>query len=316
MSRPKPRILARGVDKMTRQEWLEIRRKGIGGSDAAAICGVNPWRGPLGVYLSKIGAAPEGDMNEAMEWGIELEDVIARKFSQRTGFAVKRCNMVLQHPEHDWMLANIDRYVRDNDEPAWGVLEVKNVGEYRAEDWADGAVPDYYNIQVQHYMEVLGADYAWLCPLIGGRKLQPVKVMRSESMIRSLVKIERDFWQLVETRTPPPIDDSPDASKVLKALYPKSQATSVLIDEGLYLRLKAAKEKVKDAEQEVRGLENEIKSLMGEAEAAMVPGNPKPVITWRGSTAHVLDVEAIKAAEPELCMKYMKETSMRRFLPK
>ena len=225
------------------------------------------WRDPRCVPL-KIGAAPEGDMNEAMEWGIEL-DVIARKFSQRTGFAVKRCNMVLQHPEHDWMLANIDRYVRDNDEPAWGVLEVKNVGEYRAEDWADGAVPDYYNIQVQHYMEVLGADYAWLCPLIGGRKLQPVKVMRSDSMIRSLVKIERDFWHLVETRTPP-IDDSPTPAKSSKLSTPIQPPVSS--DEGLYLHLRLRREGQRRRTGGARTGERD-QVTHGGCGGAMVPGS-------------------------------------------
>ena len=316
MSRPKPKIFARGVDKMTRAEWLELRRKGIGGSDAAAIAGLNPWRGPLSVYLSKIGASPETDTNEAMEWGIELEDVIARKFSQRKGFPIKRCNMILQHPEHDFMLANIDRYTKDPDEEAWGVLEIKNVGEYRAEDWADGAIPEYYQVQGMHYMAVTGAQYVWFAPLIGGNRLQPVKLLRSERGIRSLIKIEREFWKLVESRTPPPLDDSEEASKVLKAIYPQSKSTTVFIDSELVEQLHLARERRAEAEREVRGLENKIKELMGEAEAALISGNPKPVVTWKGSSVHTLDVEAIKQAEPELCMKYMRETSMRRFLVK
>ena len=316
MSKHKPKIFARNVEQMTRAEWLELRRNGIGGSDAASICGENPWRGPLAVYLSKVGAAPDTDPNEAMEWGIELEDVIAKKFARRTGFAIRRCNMILQHPEYPFMLANIDRYVRDEDEPAWGILEVKNVGEYRAEDWADDSVPEYYQIQVQHYMAVTGAEYAWVAPLIGGNRLKPVKVPRNNKLIRSLIAIESDFWKLVESRTPPPLDDSPEASKVLKAIYPQSKAQSVLIDEDVYLKLKSARQRVADAEREARGLENQIKEAMGEAEAAMVPGNPKPVITWKGSSVRSLDVKALEAAEPELCMKYMRETSMRRFLTK
>ena len=312
----KYRVVAKNVQSMSRAEWLDIRRKGIGGSDAAAICGVNPWRGPLSVYLSKIGEAPDADANEAMEWGTELEDTIAKVFSRRTQQKVKRCNMILQHNDYDFMLANVDRFTLDDEEGEWGVLEVKNVGEYRREDWADGAVPEYYEIQGQHYMAVTGANYVWFAPLIGGNKMQPVKVMRSERAITSLIKIERDFWHLVETRTPPPIDDSVEATKVLKALYPRSEKTSVVLDSKLVENLRRLRDQKSDLERELRGLENQIKLQMAEAEEAYIPGAEKPVITWKGGTVPIFQEKLFKAEHPELAQKYMKETSTRRFLPK
>ncbi len=312
----KYRVVAKNVQSMSRAEWLDIRRKGIGGSDAAAICGVNPWRGPLSVYLSKVGEAPDADANEAMEWGTELEDTIAKVFSRRTQQKVKRCNMILQHNDHDFMLANVDRFTLDDEEGEWGVLEVKNVGEYRREDWADGAVPEYYEIQGQHYMAVTGANYVWFAPLIGGNKMQPVKVMRNERLITSLIKIEREFWHLVETRTPPPIDDSVEATKVLKALYPRSEKTSVVLDSKLVENLRRLREQKSDLERELRGLENQIKLQMAEAEEAYIPGAEKPVITWKGGTVPIFQEKLFKAEHPELAQKYMKETSTRRFLPK
>jgi len=312
----KYRVVAKNVQSMSRAEWLDIRRKGIGGSDAAAICGVNPWRGPLSVYLSKIGEAPDADANEAMEWGTELEDTIAKVFSRRTQQKVKRCNMILQHNDYDFMLANVDRFTLDDEEGEWGVLEVKNVGEYRREDWADGAVPEYYEIQGQHYMAVTGANYVWFAPLIGGNKMQPVKVMRNERAITSLIKIERDFWHLVETRTPPPIDDSVEATKVLKALYPRSEKTSVVLDSKLVENLRRLRDQKSDLERELRGLENQIKLQMAEAEEAYIPGAEKPVITWKGGTVPIFQEKLFKAEHPELAQKYMKETSTRRFLPK
>lgn len=312
----KPRILARNVDTMTRGDWQAERRRGIGGSDAAAICGENPWRGPLSVYLSKIGAAPDSESTEQMEWGTELEDTIAKVFSRRTQQKIKRCNMILQHAEHDFMLANVDRYTYDPDEGEWGVLEVKNVGEYRREDWAEGAVPSYYMLQAQHYMAVTDTQYVWFAPLIGGNRMDPRKVMRNDRLIENLIKIERDFWHHVETRTPPPIDDSLDATRVLKTLYPTSTGTTVTIDEGLYLKLKAARERAAEADREARGYENQIKEQMKDAEAAVVPGNPKPLVTWKGGTVKRLDVDLLKVEQPELAMKYMRETSTRRFLVK
>jgi putative phage-type endonuclease len=312
----KPRILATNVDAMTRDEWLEVRRKGIGGSDAAAVCGENPWRSPLAVWLSKVGQAKESETTEAMEMGNILEDPIAKHFANKTGYKIKRSNVVLQHPVYDFMVANVDRFVQEEDGGEWGVLEVKNVGEYRAGDWADGAIPVYYMLQVQHYMAVTGASYSWLCPLIGGNKLAPVKVERNDRLIANLIKIERDFWNLVVTKQPPKIDDSEDAKKILSFLYPQSEKITVVIEESLYLGLKAARQKVIDAEQEARGYENTIKDLLKDAEAAVVPGYDKPVATWKTSITKRLDVSAFEQAEPEIAQKYYKESPSRRFLVK
>lgn len=319
MARPF-RIIAKNTHEMPRSEWLELRRayKGqplIGGSDAAAICGENPWRSRLSVFLSKVGQAPEQQATERMEMGNVLEDPIADLFAKKTGFRVKRSNAVLQSIEWPWAAANVDRFVWDTDEPAAGILEIKNVGEYSAKDWEDGP-PSYYLLQGQHYLAVTGAQYVWFAPLIGGNRLQPVKVMRDERLIKNLMKIESEFCELIKSRTPPAIDDSEDASKVLKYLYPVSTSANVVIPTDLYDHYTTAKQRLADNEREVRGYQNEIQALMGEAEGALIEGYPKPVFTWRGSTAKRLDVAALEAAEPELVQRYYKDTPMRRFLVK
>ena len=208
--------------------WLELRRSGIGGSDVAAICGLNPWRGPLSVWLSKMGQAPEIEQNEAMEIGEFMEDAIANLFAKRTGYKIKVSGVVLRHPEYPFMLANIDRWVEDETGQT-GVLEVKNVGERMAKHWADDAVPDYYQVQVQHYLAVTDAPYAWIAPLIGGNRLAPVRIERNDAVIDWLIEIEGQFWKLVETNTAPPIDESDDAEKVLKYLYPSAEAGTTVV---------------------------------------------------------------------------------------
>jgi putative phage-type endonuclease len=309
----KPELLAK-TDGLTRQEWLAIRRKGIGGSDAAAICGLDPYRGALSVYLSKVGQTPDADPNEYMEWGNILETPIAEAFAQKTGYKIRKSNYILQHPEYPFMLANVDRMVKDEDEADEGILEVKNVGEYKAEEWADGAIPESHQIQGQHYMAVTGAGYVWFAPLIGGNRLRPVKLVRSERMIASLIKIESDFWHKVETKTPPPIDGSTDATKVLKFTYPTSTEQSIEIEESLYDQFVSTRQRRIEAELEERTLENEIKSQMKEAGAARIPGNPKPVFTWRGTVTRRVNLALLEQAEPEICAKYITESTSRRFL--
>jgi putative phage-type endonuclease len=311
----KPILLAKTTD-LTRAEWLEVRRQGIGGSDAAAIAGLNPWRGPLSVYLSKLGASPEVEQTENMFWGQEFEDPIAKVFSQRTGMKIRKCNFVLQHPIHQFMLANVDRMVDDPDEEGEGVLEVKYVGARMVDEWADDKVPEHVQLQGQHYLAVTDTQYVWFAPLLAGVRLKPIKVMRDERLITALIKLESDFWRHVQDRTPPPIDDSPEAKKILTALYPESRETSVTIEPDTYRRLVSARQRVIDAEKEARGLENQIKETMKEAESAYIPGESKPCVTWRGSIVKRLDVAALEEAEPEICARYFKESTTRRFLVK
>jgi putative phage-type endonuclease len=309
-----PRILAKDVDKMTRDEWLAVRRQGIGGSDAAAVCGVDPWRGPLSVWLSKLGRTPDKEPNESMIMGVDMEDTIAEIFSKRTGFKISRCNSVLQHAEYPFMLANIDRIVDDPDEPDSGVLECKNIGERMAEGWDDGKIPNYYQIQGMHYLAVTGKQYLWFAPVLGGNRMRPVKLVRDERAIKAIIKIESDFWDLVVRKVAPPIDGSPEAAKVLGVIYPHSTEESIEIEESLYDQLVSARHQRIDAELAERALENQIKEQMKEAGSARIPGNPKPVVTWRGSVTKRINVARMEEAEPEICAKYITESTSRRFL--
>ncbi|HHW14817.1 MAG TPA: YqaJ viral recombinase family protein, partial [Firmicutes bacterium] len=137
---------------MAREAWLAERRRGIGGSDAAAIAGLSKWRSPMAVWLEKTGQVEPEEPGEAALWGTKLEDVVARHFAEATGFKVQRCNAILQHPERPWMLANIDRYVLD---PARGrgLLEVKTTNAWN-HDASEDKAPDHYLIQVHHYLAV------------------------------------------------------------------------------------------------------------------------------------------------------------------
>ena len=73
---------------MSREEWLEARRKGIGGSDASAFLGQNQWSSPLSVYMDKRGMTPEKDPTEALIQGTDCEEVVAKRFERETGMKV------------------------------------------------------------------------------------------------------------------------------------------------------------------------------------------------------------------------------------
>lgn len=203
----------------TRDQWLEIRKTGIGSSDAASVAGLNPYRSALACFYDKTGQLPEQDMNEAMEWGVRLEPVIAKAFAERTGYRVRRRNAALRHPEFPWALANLDRIVVDESRKP-GVLEIKNMSEWTSDVWSGEGLPEMYAIQVHHQLLVTGYSYGYLTALVGGNRLVWRRIERDEEILQSLVEIERDFWEgHVLKGVPPAPDSSESTTEALKAIF-------------------------------------------------------------------------------------------------
>ena len=295
-----------------REEWLKARRCGIGGSDAAAIAGLNKWKSPITVYLEKIGEI-QSEAGEAAYWGIMLEDIIAREFSRQTGLKVQRRNAILQHPEYPFMLANLDRVIIDKKQGR-GVLEIKTTSAYNKSAWDDDRVPDEYLIQVQHYLAVTGYQYAYIAVLIGGQQYQHKYIPRDEEIINYLIRIESDFWQMVENRTPPEMDGSQASTDVLNILYPASDPKSEIIlpDEALNLieEYKAAQAEEKAAKERKEAAANKLKALLGECETGRI-GEHK--VTWKTVSSSRLDTKKLKAEHPDIYKQYAKTSEYRRF---
>src|ERR1051325_6997666 len=182
----RPLVVAR-TDDITRDQWLQVRRMGIGGSDVAAMLGISPVTSPLSLYFDQVGELAPQDETERMFWGAKLEKPIAEVFAERTGLTVAPLPVILRHPEHAWMLANVDRVVvdesvdpdddeflslRDRIDNARAVVEIKTTNVFSKGDWldADGelVVPDHYQTQVQWYLGVTGLPGAWVVVLILG----------------------------------------------------------------------------------------------------------------------------------------------------
>lgn len=294
---------------MPREQWLELRRKGIGGSDAAAILGLSPWATPLDVYLSKTGElANDDEPSEAMYFGNILEDVVAQEFSRRTGLKVMRRNAILQHSEYPWMLANLDRRIVGG-----GILECKTANAFSASDWANG-VPEHYMCQVQHYLAVTGEDFAYIAVLIGGQKFEYARIERDESMISVLIDYERAFWHdNVLAGKPPVIDGSSASSELVKRLFPEAtQETIALPNEAIDLitQYELAGQAEKQAQTQKDEAANKLKMLLGEYAVGTI-GNRK--VSWTQVTSNRFDGKAFEKAYPDLYKDYIKPSSYRRF---
>ena len=269
--------------EMTREEWLEQRRIGIGGSDVSAIMGLNAYKSPLSVYLDKIGESPlEDTASESAFWGTQLEDVIAQHYSEKNGVKIRRNNHILIHPEYPWMIANIDREAFSDTRGHYGI-EVKTAGLRNAYLWDDDNVPVPYVLQMQHYLAVTGWDL-FVCPaLIGGQRYIEREIPRDEAIIATLIEAEGEFWDKVQRRIPPAWDGSQEAGRILKALYPTAEPgkqivlpstvlDSILAHQEIDARAKEVKEALKDLETKKKAYEQEIAAIMGDAETGLIDG--------------------------------------------
>jgi putative phage-type endonuclease len=295
---------------MPKTEWLLLRRNGIGGSDAAAIMGLNPWRTAMDVWLEKTGEFTRDDEeNEQMYWGTVLEAVVAEEFTRRTGLKTRRRNVMLQSRKHPFMIANVDRLVVG--EPAG--LECKTTGLYNADDWRIG-IPEYYFPQVQHYMAVTGYDTWYVAVLIGGQEYKHYEVPRDDGFIRELLAAERDFWRRVTEKVPPPIDGTKASTELLTRLYPEAEEGTEIELPLDALALIIQYEEACRQEKEIQHVKNEaankLKDMLGSHERGFI--HDRQVI-WKNVVSRRLDTKALQKEDPDIYQRFAQESVCRRF---
>ncbi|EOS69487.1 hypothetical protein C818_02268 [Lachnospiraceae bacterium MD308] len=297
---------------LDRQEWLRYRKRGLGGSDAGAVCGLNPYRTAMQVYQDKTTDNIEDIDNEAMRQGREFEDYVARRFTEATGKKVRRANFMYYDEEHPFMLADVDRMIVGEN----AGLECKTASPYMAEKWADGKIPMSYQIQCLHYMSVCNADAWYIAVLIYGREFKYYRIERDEEMLADLIRIEEDFWEnhVLKGVLPEP-DGSELADSVIAEYYKKTRAEAVELtgfDEKLSRRQELL-ELIESMGTEKRQIEQELKLFMGEAEIAE---NDRYRISWKPVSSPRLDEKRLKEERPEIYEEYRKVSQYRRFMVK
>ena len=308
---------------LSREDWLQFRKQGIGSSDAAAACGIHPYLSMLELWMIKTGRM-SSNINESLDgysplyWGNTLEPMVAKYYQEHTGNKVRRVNAILQHPAPDkhFMLANLDYAITGSDEVQ--ILECKTAGEHGAKLWKHG-VPLYVTCQVQHQLAVTGKTAAHICVLLCGHEAKIYKVERDEKLIASIIEHERLFWQYVETDTPPTPNHSESAARALKQLYPASQPSSKVDlrdDDGankLFEQLLSYRDYMQELEQRHDKVKHQLQTLIADNEVAVFE---KGAISWKRSKDSVgLDSKAVIKAHPELLAKFSKtKQGSRRFV--
>jgi predicted phage-related endonuclease len=244
-----------------------------------------------------------------------LEPIVAAHYTKRTGNKVRRVNAVLQHPEHPWMLANIDREVVGTSEVQ--ILECKTAGINGARLWKDG-VPEYVQLQVMHQLAVTGKQAADVAVLICGQELQVHRIDRDEALIDQLIKLERDFWYFVEADRAPPADGSDSAEQALRCLYPKDGGQVLDLSQDLELSaafsdLLAVRQKLDQYGELEARYKQQIQQRMGDASRAVFESGE---VSWkRSKDGTTLDLARLQAEQPALVAAYSKvKPGSRRFL--
>ena len=306
---------------LARDQWLHVRKAGIGSSDAAAAVGLNPYKSQLELWLEKTSQdanlpKPDPlDETSPLYWGTLLEPIVAAHYTKRTGNRVRRINAVLQHPEAPWMLANLDREVVGT--PDVQILECKTAGMNGARLWKDG-VPEYIQLQVMHQLAVTGKQAADVAVLICGQELQIHRIQRDETMIRQLMELERQFWHLVENRIAPAADGSDSADVALRALYPQDSGQTLdlsgdLVMEAVFSDLLAVRQTLTTQTALEAQLKQSIQQRMGDAAKVLFESG---AVTWkRSKDGSTLDTARLLLDQPDLLQRYsLKKPGSRRFL--
>ena len=301
--------------EMTHQQWLDMRKKSVGGSEIAAALGLSRWRSPFDVWAEKTGHVTRKDEpTDAMRFGTLLEPVIRKEFARRNGLEVCECPYILAHKDYPFMTCNLDGYVKLPD-GSCAVLETKTANTFASDDWANMGAPIEYVMQVQYYLAITQMRQAFLVVLLGSSDYRQVIIERDDEVIAVIIEKLKEFWEMVETNTPPPVRGMDN--NLLASLYPNSRPNVIALGkehEALLTQYEEAKKAMDDAKKLKEDAEAKLKMLMMNNEAATC-GEYK--LSWKTSSRvtfssdrakELLNMEQIKSCLVESSVRTFRVT--------
>lgn len=250
--------------------WLAERRKGVGASEAAALCNCSPWQTPLGLYLRKTGEIVD-EPSTRMRFGLYFEMAIKTAYEEETGVRLEKPPRLLRHEEWPWMLASLDYWTDDK------VIDAKKSSERAAGHYGPSGsneMPRNYYLQLQQQMAVSGRTRGELAVLIGDDDFRILHCERDDRVIEYLAEIERDFMLAVERREPPlPDFQHATMADLLACLEPEVGSVVDLDDEAIALAM--AYDVLGAEAKRMEAQRTEVKArllhAMGSAEIAYLP---------------------------------------------
>lgn len=250
----------------------------LGGSDAAALLGLDRWRSAHDVYLAKtVPDGPEREQNEAMYFGTLLEKVVRKEYTKRTGRKVRPATV--RHPEHRFIAGHVDGL-------GDALLEVKVARD--GSDWGENgddsitAIPAHYRPQLAHYCIASGLDKVDVAALIRGQELRIYQDIPRPRWADDLLAEEVRFWEEhVVPRIPPELDGSDGAGRMLRKRFPVDDGSELIAlpeQYPLIEQLRMAKQNTTQAERTEAQLTQLIQAAMGDASYLL---GPNVKISWK-----------------------------------
>ena len=291
-----------------RKAWLEMRKQGLGGSDAAVVVGLSKWKSQWDLWLEKTGQVEIEDVdNEYLEAGRRLEDTIAQWFCDKTNKKVRRCGM-LRSKEYPWALADVDRLVVGEN----AFLECKTAASWKLDEWEGDNLPDAYWCQLCHYMFVGGYEKAYIAVLVGGNKFIWKEVCRNEEDIEALIEAEKYFWEHnVVAKELPEVDGSKACAQAISAHFNGDGTEAIELESEYDLLckdLEILKDEKKKLELAIATKENKLKVALGNGQFGRTA---KFNVYFKTTNRTTFNAKQFEKDYPELYNKYLNNTSYR-----
>ena len=325
------------ISNLSREDWLEYRKKGIGGSDVAAIMGISPFATIRDLFYNKTGVQPVIQEEEESNWvakdvGHRLEDLVAEIFSKKTGLEVFPVRVMFRHPLYPFMLADVDFFVRMPD-GTFAILECKTCNYNAKDKWADEGIPAHYVLQVRHYLSVMNMQKAFIACLYGNNENEFVYRTIERDLIEEedIIDQETYFWQEhVLKNVVPPHNGNSDLVLANIRNYGGFADKSIpeIVLSGLesknlekYLTLSEEKSQLekrkKEIEAEQRAISVPFVEQLGQGcKAVLEDGTNRYRITYnptRRTSVGKDQMEKLKNQHPDIYEEYTKTTESRTF---
>ena len=294
----------------SREEWLAIRQGYIGGSDAGAVIGLNPYKSAYTLWAEKCGSIQPFDGNITTEVGSYLEEFVAELFTRETGKKVRRKNATLVNDLYPFACANLDRVIVG--EKAFLEIKTTNSLPLMKKLRSSEEFPDAYYAQCVHYLAVSGLEKCYLAVLVNCRELLTYELERDEDEIAALMAAEKEFWEEhVLTGKEPAIDGSESTAATIEALAGESTDDEVdltpLADELRHWQ--TLKELSDDTDRAMEQIKNKLRAYMGDAGRGDCAGFK---VRYQSQERRTLYKKALAAEHPEIDLgRYEKTTSSR-----
>lgn len=299
----------REIPYSTHEEWRGLRKGYIGGADAGAVMGMNPYSSPFAVWAEKTGKVEGFAGNLTTKVGAYLEDLVATLFTEETGKKVRRKNKMLVNTDYPWACADVDRMVVGEK----ALLEIKTTNSFPAmKKIRGGEYPEMWYCQIVHYLAVTGLEKAYLAVLVNCRDLRIFELERDEDEIAALMDAEETFWEKVTQDIPPEADGSQATTEALGAMFPQDNGESItLFDTDLLEQRERLLTGKKALEKEIDAINNQIKDQMKDAERAVCD---RWTVSWKTQERKTLDVKELAKEYPMIDLdRYYKTSESRVF---